>query len=99
MSNRITNTRTLQVQQDPKEGILLWMQSATSRKDKESQILSGNIKITQVTQETQPAYDSEKQEACATSLHNHTPHDQQWGQAPKASYVPTCDKACDKLGD
>ena len=59
-SHRITNTRTLQVQWDPKEGILSWTESMTLSKNKDSQILSQNTKITQETQKTQPAHDSEK---------------------------------------
>ena len=69
----------------------------TLSKVKDSQHPKSNAKITQVTRVTQPAHNPEKQGTCATSLHNHTPCDQQWGQAPKVSHVPTHDKTYDKL--
>jgi len=37
MLKQVTNTRMLQVQQEPKEGILLWTQSVTLRKLTSSQ--------------------------------------------------------------
>jgi len=77
----------------PASLLVSWMQSATSCKDEESQIPSRNMKITQVTYVTRPTGDPEKQGARATNSHDHIPRDQQWGQAPKVSRVPTHDKA------
>ena len=81
------------------KGGVSWTQSATSRKDEESQVLSRNTKITQVTQVTRPTCDPEKQGARATNSHDHIPRDQQWRQAPKVSRVPTRDKAHDTPRD
>jgi len=76
-----------------------WTQSVTSRKDKESQILSRNTKITQVTRVTRPTRDPEKQGTRATNSHDHEPRDQQRGPAPKASCVSTRDQAHDTSRD
>jgi len=85
------NTLVLQVQQEPKEGILLWMQSATSHS------LSSKSKDPQVNPVIRLARDPEKQGARAKSSDDLITHDQTRNKLPNTSCVLTCDKSQDPI--
>jgi hypothetical protein len=85
------NTLALQAQQKPKEGILLWMQSATSS------VTSSKLKVPQVNPVIRPACDPEKQEARANSSDDLITRDQTRNKSPDTSRVPTCDKSQDPI--
>jgi hypothetical protein len=81
------STLALQAQQRPKEGILLWMQSATSS------ITSFKSKVPQVNPVIQPACDPEKQGARAKPSGDLTSRDQTRNKSPDPSRVQTRDKS------
>jgi hypothetical protein len=81
------NTLALQVQQEPKEGILSWMQSITSSSQ------SSKSKIPQVNPVIRPACDPEKQRAHAKPSGDLVPRDQTRNKSPDSLCVPTRDKS------
>jgi hypothetical protein len=81
------STLALQVQQRPKEGILLWTQSTTSS------ITSSKSKVPQVNSVIRPARDPEKQGACANTSGDLVSHDQIRNKSPDPSRVTTRDKS------
>jgi hypothetical protein len=82
-----TNTLALQVQQNPKEGILSWTQSITLSPQ------SSKSKVLQVNPAIRPPHDPEKQETCAKSSHDLVPCDQTRNKSPDTSCALTCDKS------
>jgi hypothetical protein len=91
MTKQRLNTLALQAQQEPKEGMLLWMQSATSCSP------SSKSKDPQVNPMIRPAYDPEKQGACANSSGDWIAYDQTRNKSPDTSRVLTCDKSRDLI--
>jgi hypothetical protein len=85
------NTLALQAQQKPKEGILLWTQSATSS------VTSSKSKVPQVNPVTRPARDPEKQGARANSSGDLITRDQTRNKSPDTSRALTCDKSRDLI--
>jgi hypothetical protein len=79
------------VQQEPKEGILSWTQSATSNSQ------SSKSKVPQVNPTIRPPCDPEKQETRAKPSHDSVSHDQTRNKSPNISHVPTCDKSQDLI--
>ena len=85
------NTLALQVQQKPKEGILLWIQSMTLSSQ------SSKSKFPQVNPVIRPARDPEKQGAHAKSTGDLAPCDQTRNKSPDSSRVLICDKSRDSI--
>jgi hypothetical protein len=81
----------LQVQQNPKEGILSWMESATSSS------LSSKLKVSQVSPVIRPACDPEKQGAHAKPLGDLAPYDQTRSKSPDKAHDQTHDKSQDPI--
>jgi hypothetical protein len=81
------STLALQAQQRPKEGILSWMQSATSS------ITSSKSKVPQVNPVTRSACDPEKQGACAKLSGDLASCDQTRNKSPNLSRVLSRDKS------
>jgi hypothetical protein len=85
------NTLALQVQQRPKEGILSWMQSATSS------ITSSKSKVPQVNPVIRQARDPEKQGTRAKPSGDLVLRDQTRNKSPDSSRVLTRDKSRDSI--
>jgi hypothetical protein len=85
------STLALQAQQRPKEGILSWMQSATSS------ITSSKLKVPQVNPVIRPARDPEKQGARAKPSGDLVSHDQTRNKSPDPSRVLTRDTSRDSI--
>jgi hypothetical protein len=81
------NTLALQAQQRPKEGILLWMQSATSS------ITSSKSKVSQTNPVIRPARDPEKQGTRAKPSGDLVSRDQTRNKSPDPSHALTRDKS------
>jgi hypothetical protein len=91
MTKQRLNTLALQVQQEPKEGILSWMQSATSCSP------SSKSKVLQVNPVIRPARDPKKQGACAKPSGDLVSRDQTRNKSHDSLCVPTCDKSRDSI--
>jgi hypothetical protein len=87
MTKQRLNTLALQVQQEPKEGILSWMQSMTSSSQ------SSKSKVPQVNPVIRPSHDPEKQGTCAKPSCDLVLRDQTRNKSPDISHVPTRDKS------
>jgi len=85
------NTLVLQVQQEPKEGILSWTQSTTSSSQ------SPKSKAPQRSPTIRPPYDSEKQGTRANQSGDLVSRDQTRNKSPDISHAPTCDKSRDQI--
>ena len=85
------NTRVLQAQQRPKEGILSWTQSVTSS------IPSRKSKVPQVNPIIRLARDPKKQGARTKPSGDLTSHDQTRNKSPDPSHVTTRDKSQDSI--
>jgi hypothetical protein len=81
------NTPALQVQQEPKEGILSWMQSVTSCSP------NSKMKVPQVNPVIRPAWDPKKQGARANLSGDLVSCNQTRNKSPDSSRVPTRDKS------
>jgi hypothetical protein len=91
MMKQRLNTLALQVQQEPKEGILSWMQSMTSSSP------SSKLKVPQVNHMIRPSCDPEKQETCAKPSYDQVSRDLTRNKSPDTSHVLTCDKSRDQI--
>ena len=88
---RKTHIPVLQVQQNPKEGILSWTLSMTSN------FRSSKLKVPQVNSMIRPAHDPEKQGTRAKLSGDLVPHDQNRSKSPDISRAPTHDKSQDQI--
>jgi hypothetical protein len=88
---RKTHIQALQVQQNPKEGILSWTESTTLSSQ------SSKSKFPQVSPVIRPARDPEKQGARAKPTGDLKPHDQVRGKSPDISRVMTRDQLRDPI--
>ena len=88
---RRTHIPVLQVQQNPKEGILSWTESTTSS------FQSSKSKVPQVNPVIRPTRDPEKQGTCDKLSGDLIPRDQNRSKSPDISCALTCDKSRDQI--
>ena len=85
------STLVLQAQQRHKEGILSWMQSATSS------ITSSKLKVPQVNPVIRPTHDPKKQGTHAKPSGDLVSRDQTRNRSPDSLCAVTCDKSRDSI--